>query len=165
MQTWILFALGAVLSWGAYGPALGAGRAGFDDPKTASLRALLCVGLAYFLVAVLFPVVMLWAQGKLEGFNLRGGGLMSTLSGILGAAGAICIILAIGNGGTPFLVMPIVFGGAPLVNALITLAPHPETLKSQSPYLYVGFVLSAVGAALVLGNLPHGAPPASTAGH
>ena len=50
---WILFALGAALSWGLYGPALHRGQVALGNP----MRALLCVGVAYFLIGVLVPVV------------------------------------------------------------------------------------------------------------
>ena len=49
---WILFALGAALSWGLYGPALHRGQVELGNP----MRALLCVGVAYFLIGVLVPV-------------------------------------------------------------------------------------------------------------
>jgi len=50
-MTWLLFVLGAVLSWGLYGPALHRGQVALGNP----LRALLCVGVAYFLIGVLVP--------------------------------------------------------------------------------------------------------------
>src|SRR5947207_10955240 len=104
MQVWLCFVLGAVLSWGAYGPALHAGQSAFPDRSTAPLRALLCVGIAYFLVAVLVPLASLWGQGQLAGFNAKGS-TFSTLGGVLGALGAICIIWALKNGGSPVYVM------------------------------------------------------------
>jgi drug/metabolite transporter (DMT)-like permease len=52
---WILFALGAALSWGLYGPALHRGQTELGNP----MRALLCVGVAYFLIGVLVPVITL----------------------------------------------------------------------------------------------------------
>jgi hypothetical protein len=45
--------------------------------------------------------------------------------------------------------MPLVFGGAPIVNVLVTMAIHPPK-QSLSPMLFVGFLLAAGGAALVL---------------
>ena len=45
--------------------------------------------------------------------------------------------------------MPLVFGGAPIVNVLLTMAMHPP--KSViNPLLYVGFLLASIGAAMVL---------------
>jgi hypothetical protein len=42
-----------------------------------------------------------------------------------------------------------VFGGAPIVNVLVTMALHPPK-SAINPMLYVGFVLAASGAFLVL---------------
>ena len=154
MQFWILFVLGAAISWGAYGPVLHLGRAGFPDRPSASLRALLCVGFAYFLVGVLLPVASLWWQGKLPGFTARGVSL-STLAGVLGALGAACIIWSFQSGGKPLYVMPLVFAGAPLVNAIITVTTHHGSeARSLHPLLFVGFAMAACGAWLVLRYLP-----------
>jgi hypothetical protein len=46
-------------------------------------------------------------------------------------------------------VMPLVFGGAPLVNVLATMAIHPPK-AAPNPMLYLGFILAAVGAGMVL---------------
>src|SRR5262245_32237352 len=135
---WILFVAGAVLSWGLYGPALHRGQVALGNP----LRALLCVGVAYFLIAVLVPVVLLSSQGQLKGFGASGT-TAATLAGALGAAGAVCIILAFQAGGLPAYVMPLVFGGAPLVNVLFSVWQHPPK-SAPSPLLYLGFLLAAL---------------------
>ena len=80
---WIIFALGAALSWGLYGPSLHRGQVLLGSP----LRALLCVGVAYFLIGVLVPVVGLWYQGELGGFTAKG----SLAAGLGGALGAILV--------------------------------------------------------------------------
>ncbi len=141
---WIIFALGAALSWGLYGPILHQGQVGLRSP----MRALLCVGVAYFLVGVVVPLISLWSQGQLGGFNTKGS-LAATAGGALGAVGAICIIYAFRAGGLPTYVMPLVFAGAPLVNVLFTMVLHPPK-EAPNPLLYVGFVLAAVGAGMVL---------------
>jgi len=143
-MNWLLFVLGAVLSWGMYGPMLHKGQVALGNP----LRALLCVGVAYFLIAVLVPVLMLAAQGQLGGFNLAGS-VTATVAGALGALGAVCIILAFRAGGLPTYVMPLVFGGAPLVNVIVSMAIHPPR-TAPSPLLYLGFLLAATGAYMVL---------------
>ena len=74
---------------------------------------------------------------------------MATIAGALGAAGAACIIWAFKTGGLPVYVMPLVFGGAPIINVLITMALHPPK-SAINPMLYLGFVLASVGAAMVL---------------
>jgi hypothetical protein len=143
---WIVLALGAALSWGLYGPALHDGQVKLGSP----FRALLCVGIAYMLIGVLVPVIALAAQGQLsaKGWN-AGGFTQATLAGGLGAIGAVFIIYAFRAGGLPTYVMPLVFGGAPLVNVLVTMYLHPPK-ATPNPLLWVGFALVAVGASLVL---------------
>jgi len=127
-----------------YGPALHQGQVQLGSP----LRALLCVGFAYFLIGVLVPVVTLWLQGDLKGFT-TGGSILATAAGALGALGAVCIIWAFKSGGLPTYVMPLVFGGAPIINVLASIWMHPPK-TTPSPLLYVGFMLAALGAGMVL---------------
>jgi len=141
---WVIFVAGAVLSWGAYGVLLYLGQTQLGNP----LKALLCVGVAYFLIGVIVPVVGLSAQGGLSGFNTNGL-ITATIAGALGAAGAACIIWAFKAGGLPVYVMPLVFGGAPIVNVLLAMVIHPPK-ATINPMLYLGFLLASVGAAMVL---------------
>jgi hypothetical protein len=141
---WVIFVAGAVLSWGAYGALLHMGQTQLGNP----LKALLCVGAAYFLIGVLIPVAALASQGSLSNFNSTGL-VTATIAGALGAAGAACIIWAFKSGGLPVYVMPLVFGGAPIVNVLLTMVIHPPK-AAVSPMLYAGFALASVGAAMVL---------------
>jgi hypothetical protein len=141
---WVLFVAGAVLSWGAYGALLHMGQTQLGNP----LKALLCVGAAYFLIGVLIPVAALASQGSLSNFNSTGL-ITATIAGALGAAGAACIIWAFKLGGLPVYVMPLVFGGAPIVNVLLTMIIHPPK-SAINPMLYVGFALASAGAATVL---------------
>ena len=143
-MAWTVFVLGAVISWGMYGPILHKGQVQLGNP----LRPLLCVGIAYFLIAVLVPVITLSAQGGLNGFNTNGT-FSAGLGGALGALGAVCIIWAFRAGGLPTYVMPLVFGGAPLVNVLFSMWLHPPKV-APNPLLYAGFLLVAVGASMVL---------------
>jgi hypothetical protein len=147
---WLLFVAGAVLSWGAYGVLLHQGQTALGNP----LKALLCVGVAYFLIGVLVPVASLGAQGGLSDFN-RSGLVTATVAGALGALGAACIIYSFRFGGLPLYVMPLVFGGAPIVNVLLTMVLHPPK-SAINPLLYVGFVLAAAGAGMVLYFRPRG---------
>jgi hypothetical protein len=126
-----------------YGAMLHRGQVDLGNP----MRALLCVGIAYFLIGVLVPVAGLSAQGELRGFNASGT-TMATAAGALGAIGAVCIIYAFRAGGLPAYVMPLVFGGAPLVNVVVTMWLHPP--GAVNPLLYAGFLLTAVGAGMVL---------------
>lgn len=143
-MTWVIFVVGAVLSWGAYGVLLHQGQTQLGNP----LKALLCVGVAYFLIGVIVPMASLGAQGELSGFNTSGL-VNATIAGALGAAGAACIIWAFKFGGLPVYVMPLVFGGAPIVNVLVSMAIHPPK-QALNPLLFLGFVFASIGAAMVL---------------
>jgi drug/metabolite transporter (DMT)-like permease len=143
---WVMFAIGAALSWGVYGAMLHQGQVKLGSP----LRSLLCVGVAYFLIGVIVPVAMLYSQGQLnsQGWNAVGA-TTATIAGVLGAVGAVCIIVAFKNGGLPTYVMPLVFGGAPVVNVLVTMLLHPPK-SMPNPLLFVGFLLVVLGASMVL---------------
>ena len=147
-MVWLIFVVGAVLSWGAYGAMLHMGQQQLGSP----LKALLCVGVAYGLIGILLPVVALGSQGDLTNFN-SSGLITATVAGALGAIGAGCIIWAFKMGGQPIHVMPLVFGGAPLVNVLVTLIIHPPK-SAPNPLLYIGFLLAAAGAFIVLRYRP-----------
>ena len=143
-MAWVLFVVGAVLSWGVYGVLLHKGGVELGNP----LKALLCVGVAYFLIGVLVPVATMSAQGGIGSFS-RAGLWDATIAGALGAIGAACIIYAFRFGGLPLYVMPLVFGGAPIVNVFFSMMLHPPK-SPVNPMLYVGLLFASVGAAMVL---------------
>jgi uncharacterized membrane protein len=140
---WVIFAIGAALSWGLYGPILGKGTGILQSP----MKSLLCVGAAYFLMAVLVPLGSLGPNG-LTNFT-KAGVVNATLGGALGALGAIFIIYAFRNGGTPTYVMPLVFGGAPIINTLYSMWANPPK-TDINPLMWVGMALVPIGAAMVL---------------
>lgn len=143
-MSWIVLAFGAALSWGMYGASLHRGQLALGSP----MRALLCVGVAYFLIGVLVPAGVLTSQGEMRNFNATGTAT-ATFAGALGAIGAVFIIFAFRAGGLPTYVMPIVFGVAPLVNVVTTMIIHPPQ-SSINPLLYLGFLMTAAGAGMVL---------------
>jgi hypothetical protein len=143
-MVWLIFIVGAVLSWGAYGMMLSLGTGQLGNP----LKALLCVGIAYAFIGILMPIVVLSSQGALSNFSSNGL-VTATIAGALGAIGAACIIWAFKTGADPLYVMPLVFGGAPIVNVLIAMTLHPPK-SAINPMLYLGFALAAVGAFIVL---------------
>jgi len=51
--------------------------------------------------------------------------------------------------------MPLVFGGAPLINALVTMLIHPPK-QSPNPLFFLGYILVIAGASLVLYFKPQG---------
>jgi hypothetical protein len=145
-MSWLIYVIGAVLSWGVYGAMLHQGQVKLGNP----MRALLCVGIAYFLIGVLVPVATLVSQGQLDARSFNASGTTAaTVAGALGALGAVCIIFSFRSGGSPIYVMPLVFGGAPLINVLYTMYIHPPR-TAPNPMLYLGFLITAVGAGMVL---------------
>jgi len=156
-ELWHAFVIGAVLSWGVYVPVLHEGQTLLGGrPSQGALRAFLCVGLAYLITAVLIPLGLFFLNmtaGEPLDFTRDGafnssGFLYALLGGIAGAAGALCIVLSIKNGGNPMFIAPLVFAGAPIVNTLVSLAW--KTRHMPGPLFFVGIVLAAVGAGLVL---------------
>lgn len=150
---WIVFVVGAALSWGSYVPTLHEGQKFLGGkPSNGALRAFLFVGVAYFVTAVIVPLILLLMKMEETTFNARGVSF-ATFAGVLGAAGALCIILSIKSGGTPLYIAPLVFSGAPIVNVFVSMTWHrPE--HSPGPLFFIGVVMAAVGAGLVLYSKP-----------
>lgn len=161
--TWLLFALLTVGSWGLYGVFLHTGQMGMNDPVNGRYKAFLLVGVAYFITAVLAPLAVLMANGATWSFPAKGV-VWSLVAGTVGAVGAFGVLLAFGAKGTPAVVMSIVFAGAPVVNALYSLALHPPAggwLKLPLPFI-LGILLAALGGCLVTFYKPVPAAPAKT---
>ena len=142
----------AMFSWGAYGPVLHRGQAAMGGSR---LRPLICIGAAYFLIAVVVPLALLVPLGDTGTWGAWGT-LMSMAAGSLGAIGALGTILAFTCGGKPFTVMPVVFGCAPVINTLATLAFAHTPTSAVSPWFLAGMLVVAVGAATVLVFGPRG---------
>ncbi len=98
-----------VICWGMYGPVLHRGQ---HDLESNRLKPLICVGVAYVVIAIIVPVVILTATGNLRGQWTVSGVSWSLGAGFAGALGALGIILALTAGGKPTFVMPLVFGCA-----------------------------------------------------
>ncbi len=149
-MNWIAFALMTVVAWGLYGVFLHTGQTLMGDPADGRYKAFLFVGIAYFLTAVLAPLAVLWLRGASWSFTPLGMS-WSLLAGIVGAIGAFCVLLAFGAGGKPAVVMAIIFGGAPIVNAIVAISMHPPeggwlSLRWQ---FWAGIALAALGGVLV----------------
>ncbi|HVK04261.1 MAG TPA: hypothetical protein VM490_12350 [Armatimonadaceae bacterium] len=163
-MTWIVFALMTVVSWGVYGVFLHNGQMAMGDPVNGRYKAFLFVGLAYFLTAVLAPLAILLMNGASWQMPAKGMG-WSLVAGIVGAIGAFCVLLAFGAKGVPAVVMAIVFGGAPIVNAVVAMVQHPPAggVSAVRWPFFLGLALAAAGGCLVTLYRPQPAPPAPKA--
>lgn len=138
--------------WGVYGPVLHHGREQMHSP----LRPFVCVGVAYFVIAVVVPLLLL-ARGEKGAWTTKGV-VWSLLAGAAGAFGALGVILALHFGGKPIYVMPLVFGGAPVINTLLSAAMNRAFDQLKAPFL-AGLLLVITGAVTVLVFKPQPAPP------
>ncbi len=150
--------------WGAYGPVLHKGQSAMNGSR---LRPFICVGLSYFVIAVIVPFLVLSAKPTPEPGNWNfDGTFWSLMAGAAGAVGALGIIMAFNFGGKPVYVMPLVFGFAPVINTGVSVIGMVKAGRdfSISPIFYAGLIVVAVGAVTVLvfapkPHKPAGAPP------
>jgi hypothetical protein len=152
-RIWVVFVALAGLCWGVYVPLI----AGGGRELRNSYASFLCVGIAYFLIAILIPTAILWTRGK-PNWNTTGVTL-ATLAGAAGAIGALCVIFATFEyKGPRIYVAPLIFALAPVINTLVSLFWHPDksalhfSLPDVPPHwtLYIGIILTGLGAGLVL---------------
>jgi drug/metabolite transporter (DMT)-like permease len=139
-----------VVSWGVYGILLHSGQMAMGDPVNGRYKAFLFVGIAYLITAVVAPAIVLKANGASWSFPAKGM-WWSLLAGTAGAVGAFCVLLAFGAKGTPAVVMSIVFAGAPIVNAVVSMILHPPAggvTQIRWPF-FAGILLAAAGGFLV----------------
>ncbi len=152
----------AAFCWGAYGPVLHIGQMKMGGSR---LRPFICVGLAYFFIAVALPLILIQMDIDRGSWSVSGAA-WSIAAGALGAIGALGIIYAFNFGGKPIFVMPLVFGFAPIINTVVSMS-ESGTLSQISP-LFIGALATTIaGAVMVLVFQPsgkgHGKPPASPA--
>jgi hypothetical protein len=160
----VIAAIGlTVFCWGIYGPTLHKGQANMGQSR---FRPFICVGLAYFAIAVVVPIIILNSRGE-SGSWTATGTIWSLAAGTAGALGALGIILAFnyaGPGG-PTYVMPLVFGCAPIVNSFFAMyltGAWREFNPMRLGGFMAGLILVSVGAAmiLILAPKPKGHGPA-----
>ncbi|HKB05656.1 MAG TPA: hypothetical protein VKD90_25770 [Gemmataceae bacterium] len=171
---WWGYVIGAGLAWGTYvplvffgGQMLTAERGGIGG----RLASILAVGVAYFVLAVVVPVVLMTARDDAKPNWKTVGLVFSGLAGVAGAVGAICVIFASkaavdqarADGVNPatyrIYIAPLIFCLAPLINTLLSAVWHPNARSGEWAVfhldlpgwkLWVGIVLVAVGTFLVL---------------
>lgn len=163
-MTWLAYALMTVVAWGLYGVFLHTGATGMGDPQNGRIKAFLFVGVAYFVTAVLAPLVVLKLNGANWDFTSKGT-TWSLIAGTVGAAGALGVLLAFGAKGSPTVVMSIVFAGAPIVNAFAAMIVHPPKggIGAIRWPFFLGIFLAALGGFLVTKFKPDPAGPAKPA--
>ncbi len=162
-QMWLVYAVLAGLCWGTYVPFVQQGIRGLGGNAYGSF---LCVGVAYVLIAVLFPLGLFYVMGERQPAWNVSGITYATLAGVAGALGALCVIYAnraarsvAGESGVDYrlYIAPVIFALAPVLNTVVSLLWHPskgalhfglEHLPSWK--FYVGILLTGAGAALVL---------------
>ena len=147
MKLWPWFVLATIVCWGAYVPTIHNGQLGFGS-KNAALRAFIFVGVAYFLMGIAALGWIAFTKAEPMSFPARGV-TVSTIAGVLGALGALGIVFALMHGGRPIFVAPVVFAGAPIVNTFVSMAWH-KPANPPSLWFYLGIILAAAGASLVL---------------
>ncbi|HEX4609396.1 MAG TPA: hypothetical protein VH092_14460 [Urbifossiella sp.] len=176
---WWGYVVGAGLAWGTYVPLIFFGGQ-MLSPLTPQgtpigvggrLASILCVGVAYFGLAVVIPVVLMAVRDDARA-EWKGVGLtFSALAGVAGAVGAICVIFASKaavdaaktEGVNPatyrVYIAPLIFCLAPLINTLLSLVWHPDPKTgSWAEFhfdmpgwkLWAGIVLVSLGTFLVL---------------
>jgi hypothetical protein len=174
--TAMYYALGTVVCWGLYSVLLHKGsllmNPGGPPDVGSRMKAFLMVGIAYFIVGIVGPMLIMKAKSipvAPASFPM-GGWTWSLLAGFAGAVGAYFLLMALSSGKGPveskslvLLVPAIVFAGAPIVNAIVALTK--DGLWDETPWqFYAGILLASAGVAMVMKYRPlgHAAPPAKT---
>jgi hypothetical protein len=170
----IVCTLATALCWGIYGPLLQWGHMAMGSGR---LRPFICVGIAYVILAIIAPILVMTLTGMenegglLSGWTNKGSGgvsgiFWSLMGGTAGALGALGVILALNYGGQPGYVMPVVFGCAPVVNTAFTMYFSGAWRNAQGvhgAFYFAGLILVIVGASCVLIFAPKPGPkPSST---
>jgi hypothetical protein len=168
-RMWLVYVGLAGLAWGTYVPLIFYGGNELGGKPGARFMAILCVGVAYFVIGVLFPLYV-FLSGQAEWPEMTTTGLVfSALAGVAGAVGALCVVFAskaavqaaAAAGAPPYTyrlyIAPLIFGLAPVINTVVATVWHPEkgnpfhfNVELPGWKLWVGIVLVGVGAALVL---------------
>lgn len=147
-RPWLLFSLIKVGALGIYGILLHASRIAMADPTQARYKTLFFAGIGYSLVAIVGAAVILKFRGIQWRFPTKAM-ILATLAGGASATTALGILLAFEAQGTPAVVMTILFTGAQLINAVLSLAidtPQAGGLRWQ---FLVGFQLVILGICMV----------------
>ena len=160
----IYWALLTVVCWGTYGVCMHIGSSNMGDPKWGRIMAFLWVGIAYFITAVLAPLIILYfnKEGSIAPWTYPSAGWKwSLIAGTLGAIGALGVLLAFGKMPSPAyvpVIMSIIFAGAPIVNAIVSTTKEGNWAHVKLPFL-LGICFAALGGVLVTKYAPKPPPP------
>lgn len=94
---WWGYVILAGLAWGTYVPIIFYGGTELTTkPGTIGgrLASILCVGVAYFVLGVIVPVILMSLREDAKPDWKTNGLIFSALAGVAGAVGAICVIFA-----------------------------------------------------------------------
>ena len=147
-RPWLLFSLIKVAALGIYGILLHASRIAMVDPTHAKYKTLLFAGVGFSLMAIIGSSLILKFKGIQWRFPIKGI-ILATLAGVASGTTALGILLAFSAGGTPAVVMTILFTGASLINAVVALTidtPQAGGLRWQ---FLVGLQLAILGICMV----------------
>ncbi len=173
---WWAYVIMAGLAWGTYVPIIFYGGTELSTkPGTIGgrLASILCVGAAYFVLGVLIPVAIMATRDDATPNWKFNGLIFSSLAGVAGAVGAICVIFAskaavdqaVIEGAVSaadkamyrVYIAPLIFCLAPLINVLLSLVWHPKPgdplhfhIEMPAWKLVVGILFMAAGTFLVL---------------
>jgi hypothetical protein len=155
------------MSWGLYVPTVH----GAAMKLGSNLRAFLFVGVAYFLVAVCVPAFLIFVlntdptvkPGTTPNFHAKpiAWGIAAGTAGAIGALFVIFAAKTAGPGGALY-VAPLVFAGAPIVNTIATITVFHPAKTLPDPRFFLGLVLAAGGAAMVMIYKPTDHAPAKS---
>ncbi|MEM8669756.1 MAG: hypothetical protein AAGG48_19675 [Planctomycetota bacterium] len=159
----ILFAVGTAIFWGCYGPTIGNAQAPKPEgvPLWSPFKPYVFIGIAYLVIAVIGGLIMMKVKGDTFSFTGQYAPTMKWgfMAGCLGAFGALCLTTAMMTSrGNALLVMPIVFGGAVSVTAIVSVIKLGGGTQIN-PLLWVGMALTITGVVIVAKNTPHGHGP------
>jgi hypothetical protein len=156
---WLMFVLLTVLTWGAYVPTVHHGQKALGE--NSALRAFLFIGMAYFvLAAVVFIGVRVF---RMEAWSFTSSGAaLSFIAGVLGAIGALGVVFAFKFKGSPLVVPPLIFAGAPIMATLVSMIWDRPAGRIH-PLFILGLCMAAGGAALVLRFKPTSKPATAPA--
>lgn len=166
---WWGYVILAGLSWGCYVPLVFYGGSELGGKPNSRIMAILCVGVAYFVIAVMLPLA-LFLTGQEEWPELKTTGLVfAGMAGVAGAIGAICVIFAskaavaqaklegIDPATYRLFIAPLIFALAPVINTLLSSIWDP---KPGQPFhfevmipgwkMLLGIVLVGAGTFFVL---------------